>query len=544
MKKIFGNTAGLKANQSRRLQNLYRRRVSPEFLITFDLARDVCLLSNEIHRQIGLLITRTGKIAFVIVGDHKQIVIPSIEQYRAASGRLIGLRCIHTHLQNEPLSNDDLTDLCLLRLDMMAAIQLDRDARPQHVLAAHILPKGSEGKPYQILDPLHPAKLNIDCLELIQALETELARVTTGKKTGTGNERALLVSITSNSRSAARQSMIELTQLAVSSGIDIAGTATQHLTKPDPTFLIGRGKLQDLAVMALQEGATLIIFDQELNASQIRSITDRIDLKVIDRTQLILDIFAQRAHSREGKLQVELAQLKYLLPRLVTKNTAMSRLTGGIGGRGPGETKLEINRRRARERITALEKALSEVRKHRQQQRARRQKKGLPIISIIGYTNAGKSTLLNTLTKSDVLVQRQLFATLDPSSRRLKFPRDIDVIITDTVGFIKNLPKDLMVAFRATLEELERADLLLHVIDISNPQFDSQIKAVDRIITDLQLNYTSCLRVLNKVDLVDPAIVDRWCRQYNAVAISANNKSTLMPLITRMEAMVEPLVNL
>lgn len=544
MKKIFGNTAGLKANQNRRLQNLYRRRVSPEFLITFDLARDVCLLSNEIHRQIGLLITRTGKIAFVIVGDHKQIVIPSIEQYRAASGRLIGLRCIHTHLQNEPLSNDDLTDLCLLRLDMMAAIQLDRDARPQHVLAAHILPKGSEGKPYQILDPLHPAKLNIDCLELIQALETELARVTTGKKTGTGNERALLVSITSNSRSAARQSMIELTQLAVSSGIDIAGTATQHLTKPDPTFLIGRGKLQDLAVMALQEGATLIIFDQELNASQIRSITDRIDLKVIDRTQLILDIFAQRAHSREGKLQVELAQLKYLLPRLVTKNTAMSRLTGGIGGRGPGETKLEINRRRARERITALEKALSEVRKHRQQQRARRQKKGLPIISIIGYTNAGKSTLLNTLTKSDVLVQRQLFATLDPSSRRLKFPRDIDVIITDTVGFIKNLPKDLMVAFRATLEELERADLLLHVIDISNPQFDSQIKAVDRIITDLQLNYTSCLRVLNKVDLVDPAIVDRWCRQYNAVAISANNKSTLMPLITRMEAMVEPLVNL
>ncbi len=544
MKKIFGNTAGLKANQNRRLQNLYRRRVSPEFLITFDLARDVCLLSNEIHRQIGLLITRTGKIAFVIVGDHKQIVIPSIEQYRAASGRLIGLRCIHTHLQNEPLSNDDLTDLCLLRLDMMAAIQLDRDGRPQHVLAAHILPKGSEGKPYQILDPLHPAKLNIDCLELIQALETELARVTTGKKTGTGNERALLVSITSNSRSAARQSMIELTQLAVSSGIDIAGTATQHLTKPDPTFLIGRGKLQDLAVMALQEGATLIIFDQELNASQIRSITDRIDLKVIDRTQLILDIFAQRAHSREGKLQVELAQLKYLLPRLVTKNTAMSRLTGGIGGRGPGETKLEINRRRARERITALEKALSEVRKHRQQQRARRQKKGLPIISIIGYTNAGKSTLLNTLTKSDVLVQRQLFATLDPSSRRLKFPRDIDVIITDTVGFIKNLPKDLMVAFRATLEELERADLLLHVIDISNPQFDSQIKAVDRIITDLQLNYTSCLRVLNKVDLVDPAIVDRWCRQYNAVAISANNKSTLMPLITRMEAMVEPLVNL
>jgi GTP-binding protein HflX len=352
-----------------------------------------------------------------------------------------------------------------------------------------------------------------------------------------------LVSIASSSRQAAHQSIVELTQLATSSGLNIAGALVQHLAKADSALLIGRGKLQDLAVMALQEGATVIIFDQELNASQIRSITDKIDLKVIDRTQLILDIFAQRARTREGRLQVELAQLKYLLPRLVTKNSAMSRLTGGIGGRGPGETKLEINRRRARERIAKLEKALSEVRKHRQQQRARRQKKGLPIISIIGYTNAGKSTLLNTLTKSNVLVEHRLFATLDPSSRRLKFPRDIDVIITDTVGFIKDLPKDLMIAFRATLEELERADLLLHVIDISNPQFVSQIKAVDRIVSDLQLKNVACLRVLNKMDLVDPTTVNRWCRNFNATAISAKNRSTLMPLIEKMEDMVEPLVN-
>ncbi|UCE53903.1 MAG: GTPase HflX [Desulfobacterales bacterium] len=543
MKKLFGNTTGLKANQIRRLENLYRRRIAPSLLISYELTRDICHLSHEIRRQIGLLITRRGKIAFVIVGDHKSIVIPSIEDYRAASGRLKGLRCIHTHLQNEPLTNDDLTDLSLLRLDMMAAIMTAEDGRPQHVHAAHILPKRSERKPYQMLPPLHPRHLNIDCLSLIQALETELGRVTSGREANSFKERALLISISSNSRQQAHQSLAELKQLAISSGLDIAGAMTQQRSKGDSKFLIGRGKLQDLAIMALQEGATLMIFDQELNPSQIRSITDQIDLKVIDRTQLILDIFAQRARTREGKLQVELAQLKYLLPRLVAKNTAMSRLTGGIGGRGPGETKLEINRRRVRDRIATLEKALSEVRKHRKQQRAQRQKKGLPVISIIGYTNAGKSTLLNTLTKSRVLVESRLFATLDPSSRRLKFPKDIEVIITDTVGFIKDLPKDLMVAFRATLEELESADLLLHIIDISNPQYVKQIKAVDRILSDLRLRHTASIRVLNKMDLVTPETNEKLSRKLGATTISAKDSSTLMPLIEKMETIIEPLIS-
>lgn len=298
---------------------------------------------------------------------------------------------------------------------------------------------------------------------------------------------------------------------------------------------MGMGKLQDLIILALQKGATLIIFDQELNPSQIRSITNKIDLKVIDRTQLILDIFAQRAQSKEGKLQVELAQLKYLLPRLITKNTAMSRLTGGIGGRGPGETKLEINRRRVRDRIARLENALSLVMKQRKQQRAKRTKKGLAVISIIGYTNAGKSTLLNTLTKSDVRAESRLFATLDPSSRRLKFPKDIEVIITDTVGFIKNLPKDLMVAFRATLEELDNADLLLHVIDISNSRFKDQIESVEKILADLNLHNIPLIRVLNKKDLVDQTIVDALTGTLGGTAISANLESTLMPLIEKME---------
>jgi len=539
LKKIYGNTAGLKANQIKRLGNFYRRRIPPEFLLTYELARDLCRLSREIRRQIGILVNRRSKVCFVIVGDNKKIVIPHTGEYRAAPGRLKGLRCIHTHLTHEALTTDDLTDLALLRLDMMAVISSTDDGLPQKVHAAHIMPKKTGQKPYQFLPPLNPGNLDIDCPALIQALEDELARVGIGYLPDSGIEKALLVRASSGTRHNSKTSLAELRELALSGGIDVVGTVMQQRRKTDSRLLIGAGKLQDLAILALQEAATVIIFDQELNPSQIRSITDQIELKVIDRTQLILDIFAQRARTREGKLQVELAQLKYLLPRLVVKNTAMSRLTGGIGGRGPGETKLEINRRRARERIAGLEKALFSVRKRRRQQRAKRSKKGLPVISIIGYTNAGKSTLLNTLTESHVAAESRLFATLDPASRRLRFPRDIEVIITDTVGFIKDLPADLMVAFRATLEELENADLLLHIIDISNPRFEEQIKSVEKILAGLNLQNTASIRVLNKIDLVNPQTSARLSLQLNGTAISARSKSTLLPLIEKMETILE-----
>jgi len=536
MKRLFGNIGGLKAGQIRRLENLYRRRLPPQFLITFELAQDISRLSHEIRRQIGLLIDRQGKIVHVIVGNHHGIVIPDTSEYRVAPGRLKGLRCIHTHLNNEPLTREDLTDLALLRLDIMAAITMTREGYFHQVHAGYILPKSSAGKPFEILKPLNPNQLDIGCIDLIQSLEAELAQITSLFEADTGKERALLISVTTISRHAAMASLAELEDLAASSGIEIVGTVLQQRRELNTRFLMGMGKLQDLIILALQKGATLLIFDQELNPSQIRSITNKTDLKVIDRTQLILDIFSQRAQSKEGKLQVELAQLKYLLPRLITKNTAMSRLTGGIGGRGPGETKLEINRRRVRDRIVRLESALSLVMKHRKQQRAKRTKKELAVISIIGYTNAGKSTLLNTLTKSNVRAESRLFATLDPSSRRLKFPRDIEVIITDTVGFIKNLPKDLMVAFRATLEELESADLLLHVIDISNPRFKDQIESVERILADLNLHNIPLIRVLNKKDLVDQTIVDTLTGTIGGTAISANVESTLPPLIEKMEA--------
>ena len=538
MKRLFGNTGGLKANQLRRIEGLYRRRIPPENAISFELAKDISRLSGEIRRQIGLLIDRTGKIIWVIVGDHRQIVIPDVSEYRLAAGRLRGLRCMHTHLNGEPLTKDDLTDLALLRLDMMGVVSVEKDGRPPRIFLAHILPSPADDRPYELLPPFRAHETHLRCLQTIKALENELAHVRSLHRFDGGRERALLVSVSDASTQGDVDSLAELRELAISSGISVVADIVQRRGEADPRFLLGRGKLEELTLAVLSKGATLIIFDQELNPSQIRSITNQIDIKVVDRTMLILDIFAQRAQSREGKLQVELAQLKYLLPRLATKNTAMSRLTGGIGGRGPGETKLEINRRRTRDRIAHLEKSLLLVRRQRKQRRSRRDKKQLPIISIVGYTNAGKSTLLNTLTKSRALVENRLFATLDPASRRLRFPKDIEVIVTDTVGFIKDLPRDLVVAFRATLEELESADLLLHVIDISNPRFADQISAVEKILTELQLQDIAMIRVLNKQDLVDPQTVSQAARRFDGIPVSAIRSATLMPLIKEMQGRI------
>jgi GTP-binding protein HflX len=287
---------------------------------------------------------------------------------------------------------------------------------------------------------------------------------------------------------------------------------------------------------ATQIGANLLIFDHELSPAQVRSINDFTGLKIIDRTQVILDIFAHRAHSREGKIQVELAQLKYLLPRLAHQDTSLSRLAGGIGGVGPGETKLEIDRRRIRERIQRLEKDLKTIAKSRSQRRGRRDKSGLPVISIVGYTNAGKSTLLNTLTQSTVLAEDKLFATLDTKSARLRFPRDTEAVITDTVGFIRNLPKELFSAFRATLDELQEADLLLHVIDISSDQFEEQIAAVEGILEDLDISGKPTIRIFNKADrFEDKETLDNLCRRFNAVATSALDKKSLFGLLEKIE---------
>ncbi|MDL2329268.1 GTPase HflX [Desulfosarcina sp. OttesenSCG-928-A07] len=536
MQILSGNITGLKPGQIRRLENMGRRRAAPQAIISYELCRDLCALSAEIGRQLGLLIDRSGKITHVLAGDVDRILIPDLREYRLAPDRLRGLRCIHTHLSDTPLTQDDLTDLALLRLDLMAVVTVNPDGTPELIHYAHILPGAGDAAPYQILPPIPPFRPEIDCLGLIQSIEAELAKKRVDTQADPGQERALLVSVFSGARKEATESLDELKELARTADISIIDTVLQQRKKPDPRFLMGTGKLDELSILALHRGASLIIFDQELNPSQIRSITDRTEIKVIDRTQLILDIFARRAQSREGKLQVELAQLKYILPRLVAKDTAMSRLTGGIGGRGPGETRLEINRRRARERIQRLEQAISTVQKNRDQQRQRRTRKSLPVISIVGYTNAGKSTLLNQLTQSKVLAEDKLFATLDPSSRRLRFPQDVEVIITDTVGFIRDLPQSLMAAFKATLEELDNADLFLHVIDISSPRYLDQIQSVEAILAELGLSAIPVIRVLNKMDRVAPDRVQHLVQRLGGIGISALDRPSLKPLSERIQA--------
>lgn len=473
-----------------------------------------------------------------MVGDNRQIVIPDLERLRSSSPRLKGLRLVHTHLNDEPLSQDDLTDLALLRLDMVSAVETRADGLPGKVHSAHLLPENPEGKFWIEIPSASPAGIDIDFPSFILALEDEFTSRQRVRKVD-ASERAILARIETGALQDGEASLAELKELAKSAGVQVFDAVIQRRDRVDPRFLMGKGKLADLVIRALQIGANLLIFDHELSAAQVRSITDFTEMKIIDRTQLILDIFSQRAHSREGKIQVELAQLKYLLPRLMTKNTAMSRLTGGIGGRGPGETKLEINRRRVRDRILHLEKQSREIQKGRNLRRGRRERTGLPVISIVGYTNAGKSTLLNSLTKSAVFTEDRLFATLDPKSSRLRFPRDTEAVITDTVGFIRDLPRDLFAAFRATLEELNEADILLHVVDISNPDFENHIAAVEKILAELQIQGKPVIRVFNKEDIFsDKELLAALCGRFQAISISALNPETLYPLLEKMEALV------
>lgn len=479
--------------------------------------------------------SRRGEIVYVIIGDHRQIVIPDLGGFRSSSTRLKGLRLIHTHLGGEGLTDDDLTDLALLRLDMISAIEVDEGGLPGMMHTAHLIPENPQRKYWLLMDPVRVPESELNFREFIQALDEQFAR-RQGAREVDSTERAILIRVETDPLFDSEASMAELRELAASSGVAVFDSVIQHRRRYEPKYLMGRGRLSDIVIRALQIGANLLIFDHELSPGQVRSITDFTELKVIDRSQLILDIFARRAHSREGKIQVELAQMQYLLPRLATKNTAMSRLTGGIGGTGPGETKLEINRRRARERIGRLKKELKDIQRGRSQRRRLRQRKAIPVISIIGYTNTGKSTLLNALTKSSVLTENLLFATLDPKSSRLRFPRDREAVITDTVGFIRNLPKELASAFRATLEELDEADLLLHVIDVSNQDFEEQMLAVEAILEELDLNRKRCIRVFNKVDLFpDTVVLDNLCRRFNALPISALNPETLSPLLERLE---------
>ncbi len=444
---------------------------------------------------------------------------------------LRGLRLIHTHLNEEPLTQDDLTDLALLRFDLIAAIGV-RDGLPGNILVAHLLPGGT--KPIEIMEPQNFHAFQLDFPSFIGSLEEEMERHRSFSPDDK-RERAILVGVSKKPRYEQEDSLEELKELARSSNLIVLDSVIQRPKEINPRYLMGEGKLKDLIISALNTGATILVFDEELSPSQVKAIGELTEMKVIDRSQLILDIFARRAHSRDGKVQVELAQLKYRLPRLTGKGTAMSRLMGGIGGRGPGEMKLEMDRRRVRERIALLERELKSLGQARKQRKHRRVERGIPIVSIIGYTNAGKSTLLNSLTKSYVFVEDKLFATLDTASRRLRFPKERDVVVTDTVGFIRDLPKELMTAFRATLEELEDTDLLLHLIDASSPRFEQQTASVENILSELQLNEKPRLLVFNKIDRISREEANNLAVRYNAVTVSALDPSTFGPLLKAIE---------
>jgi GTP-binding protein HflX len=515
--------------------------VTPEF------ARQLSELSHETGRQIGVLIDRKGYVEHVTVGSSKGIELPNFRRQRVAADRFRGLRCVHTHLRGEELTQDDLNDLALLRLDLMAAVEVDsRTGLPGVVRAAHLLPSTAadiEGDTanehaFAFLDVEVASQLDVDFLDLINSLEDEMARNRRAVRRAEVRDRAILVGVTTGSVADAEESMAELRELAASANIFVLDQIIQRRAGVDPRTVLGRGKLDELLVRALRQGVDIIVFDRELSPAQVRSISEATDLKVIDRAQLILDIFAQRAETREGKIQVELAQLKYMLPRLIAgQDSAFSRLAGGIGGRGPGETKLETDRRRVRDRISRLEKEIDTLRQRRQLRRKERTRRGLPVISIVGYTNAGKSTLLNTLTASTVLAEKRMFATLDPTSRRLRLPHEQEVILNDTVGFIRDLPPDLIAAFRATLEEISDSTVLIHLLDASNPRWEQQLESVEKILTDLELNHIPRLVAFNKADLVEPDTLDAILRQTCAtgsrrcVTVSALDPLSLRPML-------------
>ena len=538
---IHGDLNKLKSSQVKALEKLTKRRVGRGAILTQEFATRMTLLSEELRRVVAVLIDRSGHVTDVMVGDSDRVYLPDVGRQRASDRRFRGLRLVRTNLRGDrssvELSREDLSDMSLLQLDVVATVAVAAGGYPGAVSWAHLIPPNPEGDLWLIHHAPNPSELEseVEFGAFIGELESEYQRKASGLRI-TGATPAMLVYVSTSARERAEEVEIEeLHELCRTAGVEVVDTMIQRRDRLHPKYAVGRGKIEDLTQQALQQQVDLLIFGQDLEPGQMRAITGETDLRVIDRTQLILDIFAQHATTSDGKLQVELAQLRYNLPRLSDKSVGMSRLTGGIGGRGPGETKLEINRRRARDRIRRLEGQIDKLSTQRDLRRKKRQRSDTPIVSIVGYTNAGKSTLLNALTRSEVLSEDKLFATLRPTSRRLERPDGRTLILTDTVGFIHDLPPDLVNAFKATLEELGDADLLIHLVDASDDEFEQRIGAVDRILDDLELSEKPRQIVFNKCDRIPETVAFALERRFGAVAISALKKQGLSELVETIE---------
>jgi GTP-binding protein HflX len=583
---LKGNLRGLSPAEKHRLERLYRRRVPPHSILTHEIAREMTAISHALHRRLGLLLDRAGRVEAVAVGEAHGLEVPRQPSAPAGRMRFCTLRFLATKFEDEEPSPADLAPLALHRLDAMAIIAVNENGLPGPVRVAHLLPApervsrdgraadeprptpprgavlprarsrrrqresdvldiSADGERYRLLPPRPARLIDEDFLELIRALEREFDRYRARTKAAGKEGRAVLVHVSTGRRRDADASMDELAELAASCDLQVVERVVQRRQSFDPRTLMGSGKLQDLIIHSLRLQADFMVVDQNLAPAQARAIAEASDLKVIDRSQLILDLFARRARTREGKIQVELAQLKYLLPRLMSRgDSGLSRLEGGIGGRGPGEQKLEIDRRRVRDRIRALERMLHAERRRRQQRRSRRRERDVPVVSLVGYTNAGKSTLLNLLTRSEVFVESRMFATLDPTTRRLRLPREREVVINDTVGFIRDLPTDLLAAFRATLEEIEGSDLIVHLVDGAHPDWEGRVEAVTRILGELGYAEIPRLLVFNKADRLAPDDLTERLAGRDALAISATEGTGIEPLLVRVDEALPPSVRM
>ena len=499
----------------------------------------MALLSRSLGRQIGLLIDRKGKVDLLIVGDAERIFIPSLGHEKKGAGRLRGQRLLHTHLNQAGLSQEDLMDLLFLRLDILACLCVDDAGFPTLWQYARLDP-GSFDPPYQVSLLMPWDALNVDLATQVALIEADLSKLDENLATSK-NQHAVLVSVNALPYDEQEKNLRELAKLAETAGFLPKATLIQRLKHIDPRALLGKGKMADLEVLALSNNADILIFDGELEPAQLHNLADLTERKVLDRTQIILDIFAQHAQSRAGKLQVELAKLRYLSPRLSGQNKALDRLMGGIGGRGKGETKLETDRRRVKERMTQIRAELKKISRQRNYIRSRRKRNQIPLLAIVGYTNAGKSTLLAKLSQSEILIADQLFATLDPVTRRLRFPHEREVIIADTIGFIRNLPKELMEAFQATLEELDVADGLIHLVDAADDDLLGHMQSVEEILQELNLQTIPTILVFNKWDKVDPEIKTALEKSYpRAIKISAVTSLGIKDLEDKILALAYP----